>query len=124
MIADLIGLTIEEAKKRRASAKAWRTRVSGSLDQIINKTDVTEVEIQHSINDFEMKLKNVHEVESYLGVEELESDTAQESEFTDRRTIPLVKAKEKLNSMNKATARSIPTSDQQVEDDLRSADAM
>ena len=71
-----------------------------------------------------MKLKNVHEVESYLGVEKLESDTALESEFTDRRTIPLVKAKEKLNSMNKATARSIPTSDQQVEDDLRSADAM
>ena len=115
---------MEEVKKRRASAKAWRTRVSGSLDQITNKTDVTEVEIQHSINDFEMKLKNVHEVESYLGVEELESDTAQESEFTDRRTIPLVKAKDKLNSMNKATARSIPTSDQQVEDDLRSADAM
>ena len=47
---------MEGAKKRRASAKAWLTRVSGSLDQIINKTDVTEVEIQHSINDFEMKL--------------------------------------------------------------------
>ena len=124
MIADLIGLTMEEAKKRRASARAWLTSVSGSLDQIINKTGVTEVEIQHSINDFEMKLKNVHEVESYLGVEELRSDTAQESEFTDRRTIPLVKAKEKLMSMNKATARSIPTSDQQVEDDMRSADAM
>ncbi|KAK3801499.1 hypothetical protein RRG08_042147 [Elysia crispata] len=115
---------MEEAKKRRASARAWLTSVSGSLDQIINKTGVTEVEIQHSINDFEMKLKNVHEVESYLGVEELRSDTAQESEFTDRRTIPLVKAKEKLMSMNKATARSIPTSDQQVEDDMRSADAM
>ena len=82
---------MEEAKKLRASAKAWLTRVSGSLDQIINKTDVTEVEIQHSINDFEMKLKNLHEaqfeVESYLSVEELESDIAQESEFIDRRTI-------------------------------------
>ena len=75
-----------------------------------------------------MKLKNLHEaqfkVESYLSVEELESDIAQESEFIDRRTIPLIKAKELLMSKNKATARSIPASDQQVEDDLRSADAM
>ena len=119
---------MEGAKKRRASAKAWLTRVSGSLDQTINKTDVTEVEIQHSINDFEMKLKNLHEaqfeVESYLSVEELESDITQESEFIDRRTIPLIKAKELLMSINKATARSIPASDQQVEDDLRSADAI
>ena len=51
---------MEGAKKRRASAKAWLTRVSGSLDQTINKTDVTEVEIQHSINDFEMKLNSGH----------------------------------------------------------------
>ena len=119
---------MEGAKKRRASAKAWLTRVSGSLDQIINKTDVTEVKIQHSINDFEMKLKNLHEaqfeVESYLSVEELESDITQESEFIDRRTIPLIKAKELLMSINRATARSIPASDQQVEDDLRSADAI
>ena len=75
-----------------------------------------------------MKLKNLHEaqfkVESYLSEEELESDIAQESEFIDRRTIPLIKAKELLMSKNKAIARSIPASDQQVEDDLRSADAM
>ena len=75
-----------------------------------------------------MKLKNLHEaqfeVESYLSVEELESDVAQEFEFIDRRTIPLIKAKEPLMRTNKATARSIPGSDQQIEDDLRSADAM
>ena len=75
-----------------------------------------------------MKLNNLHEaqfeVESYLSVEELESDIAQESEFIDRRTIPLIKAEELLMSMNKATARPIPASGQQVKDDLRSADAM
>lgn len=115
---------LEVAKRKRMAAKGWLTRIAGQLDRLLGTDNISEVELEEIILDFEDKLRAVDEaqseVEQFIDLDGLELDLDVAANFRRERKSILFQGKSRLREMQRAVNNGIPGTETDARSELES----
>ena len=93
-------------RKSRSAARGWVTRASKALMEVLNNPELTKVELQDAMDDFDKRLATLDEVQSSLeleigDVQELENDIEYADLFRREVRVSRVQATQRLLDLEK-----------------------
>ena len=90
---------MEEANRKRITAKSWLTRATNKLRQLLDSGEFTQISLVAQIEEFEKRLGNLDEaqslVEEHIEIEKLEDDIEAAAQFREEKLVTLLAAREK-----------------------------
>ena len=90
---------MEEANRKRITAKSWLTRATNKLRQLLDSGEFTQISLVAQIEEFEKRLGNLDEaqslVEEHIEIEKLEDDIEAAAQFRAEKLVTLLAAREK-----------------------------
>ena len=90
---------MEEANRKRITAKSWLTRATNKLRQLLDSGEFTQISLVVQIEEFEKRLGNLDEaqslVEEHIEIENLEDDIEAAAQFREEKLVTLLAAREK-----------------------------
>ena len=90
---------MEEANRKRITAKSWLTRATNKLRQLLDSGEFTQNSLVAQIEEFEKRLGNLDEaqslVEEHIEIEKLEDDIEAAAQFREEKLVTLLAAREK-----------------------------
>ena len=96
---------MDKLTKRRSAAKGWVTRQANALKTLLEKPEVTLIELQDAVEGFDQRLDSLDEVQSELELEiedeYLEKDLDEADKFRTASRIYRIKASERLSELLK-----------------------
>ncbi|XP_066946056.1 uncharacterized protein [Macrobrachium rosenbergii] len=92
-------------RKSRSAARGWMTRSSNALMDLLGDRELSKVELQDAVDDFDRRLAHLDEVQSALELEIGDSQDLEDIEYADkfRRQVrvPRIQAAQRLLAMEK-----------------------
>ena len=90
---------MEEANRKRITAKSWLTRATNKLRQLLDSGEFTQISLVAQIEEFKKRLGNLDEaqslVEEHIEIEKLEDDIEAAAQFREEKLVTLLAAREK-----------------------------
>ncbi|XP_066959220.1 uncharacterized protein [Macrobrachium rosenbergii] len=93
-------------RKSRSAACGWMTRSSNALMDLLGDRQVSKVELQDAVDDFDRRLAHLDEVQSALELEignpqDLEEDIEYADKFRRQVRVPRIQAAQRLLALEK-----------------------
>ncbi|XP_037780314.1 uncharacterized protein LOC119576743 [Penaeus monodon] len=96
---------MEKLQKKRAVARGWATRKSNTLKGLLNNPDVSVIDLQAAMDDFDQRLASLEEVQTLLELEtdlaNLDEELDNASEFFQEVRKPRLQAAQRLGDLMK-----------------------
>ncbi|XP_063607690.1 uncharacterized protein LOC134782212 [Penaeus indicus] len=105
---------MEKLQKKRAVARGWATRKSNVLKGLLNNPDVSVIDLQAAMDDFDQRLASLEEVQTMLELEtdfvNLDEELDSASEFFQEVRKPRLQAAQRWGDMMKGEQRDSSSS--------------
>lgn len=106
----------EQLERRRAAARGWTTRASKALQDLLANPDVTRVQLEDAVEEFDRRLATLDTVQAELELEIsdpdlLEADLDKADSFRSATRAARVQAAQKLVDLDKAADQARKSSD-------------